>query len=118
MVPNWHEFAAVDQDPAESTIVGKIGYSPLPKGPVRNANMWGGTGVGVNGASPINEQKAAWLFLVWATSPDTMLMGLKSDVGGGTPTRGSLYELPEVKKAMEPPTNLPNLLTYDAVSEA
>jgi multiple sugar transport system substrate-binding protein len=118
MVPNWHEFAAVDQDPAESTIVGKIGYSPLPKGPVRNANMWGGTGVGINGASPIEEQKAAWLFLVWATSPDTMLMGLKSDVGGGTPTRGSLYELPEVKKAMEPPTNLPNLLTYDAVSEA
>jgi multiple sugar transport system substrate-binding protein len=118
MVPNWHEFAAVDQDPAESTIVGKIGYSPLPKGPVRNANMWGGTGVGINGASPINEQKAAWLFLVWATSPDTMLMGLKSDVGGGTPTRGSLYELPEVKKAMEPPSNLPNLLTYDAVSEA
>ena len=33
MVPNWHEFAAVDQDPAESTIVGKIGYSPLPQGP-------------------------------------------------------------------------------------
>ena len=118
MTPNWHEFAAVDQDPAESTIVGKIGYSPLPKGPVRNANMWGGTGVGINGASPINEQKAAWLFLVWATSPDTMLMGLKSDVGGGTPTRGSLYELPEVKKAMEPPSNMPNLLTYDAVSEA
>ena len=26
--------------------------------------------------------------------------------------------MPEVKKAMEPPTNLPNLLTYDAVSEA
>jgi hypothetical protein len=103
MAPNWHEFTAVDQDPAESTIVGKIGYSPLPRGPVRNANMWGGTGVGINGASPIEEQRAAWLFLVWATSPDTMLMGMKSDVGGGTPTRGSLYELPEVKKAMEPP---------------
>ena len=33
MVPNWHEFAAVDQDPAESTIVGKIGYSPPPQRP-------------------------------------------------------------------------------------
>jgi multiple sugar transport system substrate-binding protein len=43
---------------------------------------------------------------------------MKSDVGGGTPTRGSLYELPEVKKAMEPPSDMPNLLTYDAVSEA
>ena len=118
MTPNWHEFAAVDQDPAESTIVGKIGYSPLPRGPARNANMWGGTGVGINGASPIEEQKAAWLFLVWATSPETMLMGMKSDVGGGTPTRGSLYKLPEVEKAMEPPSDMPNLLTYDAVSEA
>ena len=118
MAPNWHEFTAVDQDPAESQIVGKIGYAPLPKGPVRRACMWGGTGVGINGASPIEEQRAAWLFLVWATSPETMLNGMKSDVGGGTPTRGSLYELPEVKNAMEPPSDMPNLLTYDAVSEA
>jgi multiple sugar transport system substrate-binding protein len=118
MCPNWHEFTAVDQDPAESQIVGKVGYAPLPKGPSRRACMWGGTGVGINGASPIEEQRAAWLFLVWATSPDTMLKGMKSDVGGGTPTRGSLYELPEVKKAMEPPSDMPNLLTYDAVSKA
>ena len=63
----------MDQDPAESTIVGKIGTPRSPRARCRNANMWGGTGVGINGASPINEQKAAWLFLVWATSPDTML---------------------------------------------
>jgi multiple sugar transport system substrate-binding protein len=75
-------------------------------------------GVGINNRASPNEQRAAWLFLVWATSPDTMLMGMKSDVGGGTPTRGSLYELPEVEKAMEPPSNMPNLLTYDAVSVA
>jgi multiple sugar transport system substrate-binding protein len=118
MAPNWHEFTAVDQDPAESEIVGMIGYSPLPQGPVRAANMWGGTGVGINNRASTAEQKAAWLFLVWATSPDTMLMGMKSDVGGGTPTRTSLYELPEVEKAMEPPSSMPNLLTYDAVSEA
>lgn len=118
MTPNWHEFAALDQDPAESEIVGKIGYAPLPRGPARTANMWGGTGIGINKRAPIEEQKAAWLFLVWATSPETMLMGMKSDVGGGTPTRSSLYELPEVKKAMQPPSDMPNLLTYDAVSEA
>jgi len=118
MTPNWHEFTAVDQDPAESEIAGKIGYSPLPKGPARNANMYGGSSIAINGASPVEEQRAAWLFLVWATSPDTMLMGMKSDVGGGTPTRRSLYELPEVKKEMKPPSDMPNLLTYDAVSEA
>ncbi len=118
MCPNWHEFAAVDEDPAESEVAGKIGYAPLPKGPVRRADMWGGTGVGINNRASPAEQRAAWLFLVWATSPETMLMGMKSDVGGGTPTRGSLYRLPEVEKAMEPPSNMPNLLTYDAVSEA
>ncbi len=118
MAPNWHEFTAVDQDPAESSIVGKIGYSPLPRGPAGTANMWGGTGVGINNRASIEEQKAAWLFLVWATSPDTMLRGMKSAVGGGTPTRSSLYELPEVEKAMKWPSDMPNLLTYDAVSEA
>jgi len=117
MAPNWHEFAAGDEAP-ESAIRGKVGYARLPRGPVKSTSMWGGTGLSINGESPIREQKAAWLFLVWATSPETMLMGLKSEVGGGTPTRGSLYELPEVKKAMEPPSDLPNMLTYDAVSKA
>jgi len=113
MAPNWHEFAAGIVD---SSIGDKVGFAPLPKGPARKSGMWGGTGLAVNGASPVEEQRAAWLFLVWATSPETQLMGLKSDVGGGTPTRSSLYERPDVKKAMEPPSDMPNMLTYDAVS--
>ena len=56
--------------------------------------------------------------MVWATSPETQLMGLKSDVGGGTPTRSSLYERGDVRKAMEPPSDMPNMLTYDAVAES
>lgn len=115
MVPNWHEFAAGIVD---SSIGDKVAFAPLPRGPARRSGMWGGTGLAVNGASPIEEQRAAWLFLVWATSPETQLMGLKSDVGGGTPTRSSLYERPDVKKAMEPPSDMPNMLTYDAVAES
>ena len=115
MVPNWHEFCA---GIVASEIGDKVGFAPLPQGPTRKSDMWGGTGLAVNGASSKDEQRAAWLFLVWATSPETQLMGLKSDVGGGTPTRSSLYELPEVKQAMEPPSDMPNMLTYDAVSTA
>ena len=115
MAPNWHEFAA---GIAASDIGDKVGYARLPKGPARSANMWGGTGLAISASSPEEEQRAAWLFLVWATSPQTMLKGLKSDVGGGTPTRQSLYELPEVKEAMKPPSEMPNLLTYEAVSKA
>ena len=80
--------------------------------------MYGGTGIGINGVASENEQKAAWLFVNWATSPDTQLSNLKSKVGGGTPTRESIYELPEVKAARNPPSTMPNILTTDAVFEA
>jgi multiple sugar transport system substrate-binding protein len=115
MVPNWHEFAAGIES---SKLGGKVGYARLPGGPARSASMWGGTGLGINGEISDDEQRAAWLFLVWATSPQTQLAGLKSKVGGGTPTRQSVYEEPEVREATKTPSRLPNMLTYDAVSEA
>jgi multiple sugar transport system substrate-binding protein len=80
--------------------------------------MYGGTGIGINGVAPKREQQAAWLFVNWATSPETQLSNLKSKVGGGTPTRASIYKLPEVEKARKPPSSMPNVLTTDAVFEA
>jgi multiple sugar transport system substrate-binding protein len=80
--------------------------------------MYGGTGIGINGVAPERQQKAAWLFVNWATSPDTQLSNLKSKVGGGTPTRESIYKLPEVEAARKPPSKMPNVLTTDAVFEA
>ncbi len=115
MAVNWHEFAAGNE---ESKFKGKIGYARLPRGPKRSANMYGGTGVGINATSPEREQKAAWLFVNWATSKETQLANLKSEVGGGTPTRDSVYKLPEVEKAKKPPSKMPNILTADAVFEA
>jgi multiple sugar transport system substrate-binding protein len=115
MVPNWHEFAAGVE---ESDLGGKVAYERLPEGSARSASMWGGTGLGINGEASEDEQGAAWLFLVWATSPETQLSGLKSDVGGGTPTRQSVYEKPEVQQAQQRPSGMPNILTYDAVSKA
>jgi multiple sugar transport system substrate-binding protein len=115
MCAEWHEFAAGIEG---SKIAGKVGYARLPRGPKRSANMYGGTGIGINGVAPEGQQKAAWLFVNWATSPDTQLSNLKSDVGGGTPTRGSIYQLPEVEAAKKPPSKMPNVLTTDAVFEA
>jgi multiple sugar transport system substrate-binding protein len=111
----WHENAAGVEG---SKIAGKVGYARLPRGPKRSANMYGGTGIGVNGVAPERQQKAAWLFVNWATSPETQLSNLKSDVGGGTPTRESIYALPEVEAARKPPSKMPNVLTTDAVFEA
>lgn len=115
MMPEFHEFAG---DLESSDLGGKIGYAPLPKGPVRSANLWGGTGIGINANASPEAQKAAWLFLVWATSPQTQLAGLKSEVGGGTPTRQSVYDMPEVKAAGQPPSDMPNMLTADTMLTA
>ena len=49
-------------------LKGKVGYARLPRGPKRSASMYGGTGIGINGTRPEREQKAAWLFVNWATS--------------------------------------------------
>jgi multiple sugar transport system substrate-binding protein len=116
MAAEWHEFAASFE--ASPKLKGKVGYAPLPKGPKRRADMYGGTGIGINGVSPERKQKAAWLFVNWATSQKTQLANLKSKVGGGTPTRESIYKLPEVEKARKPPSKMPNILTTDAVFEA
>jgi multiple sugar transport system substrate-binding protein len=115
MAPLWHEDAA---DVESSKLKGKVGYTLLPHGPKRSANMYGGTGLGINATASEDRQRAAWLFLVWATSKNTQLANLKSEQGGGTPTRQSVYDLPEVKKARKPPSKMPNILTYDAVSQA
>ncbi|WGW12800.1 extracellular solute-binding protein [Saxibacter everestensis] len=114
MTPNWHENAAAN----ESVLPGKVGYAPLPKGPKRNAHMYGGCGIGIADNSQGAERGAAFLFLAWATSQDTQLANLKSEAGGGTPTRSSVYELPEVRKAENRPSELPNMLTADAVNFA
>ncbi|WP_218063831.1 extracellular solute-binding protein [Arthrobacter wenxiniae] len=114
MCPNWHEYAATN----EKSLPGKVGYSILPTGPKRSANNWGGTGIGINANAKGNEQGAAWLFVNWATSPATQVMTLKSAKGGGTPTRTSVYDMAEVKKAEKRPSDMPNMLTASAVLEA
>ena len=115
MAVNWHEFASGNET---GKLKGKVGYARLQRGPKRSANMYGGTGLGINATASEREQKAAWLFVNWATSKKTQLANLESKVGGGTPTRDSVYKLPEVQKAKKPPSKMPNILTADAVFEA
>jgi multiple sugar transport system substrate-binding protein len=114
MCPNWHEFAASN----ESVLPGMVHYAPLPKGPARAADMYGGTGIAIADNARGAVRGAAWLFVNWATSPDVQLSNLKSTAGGGTPTRTSVYELPEVQAAENRPSELPNMLTGPAVRTA
>jgi multiple sugar transport system substrate-binding protein len=58
-------------DPANSTVVGKVGIRPYPPGPtglqVPNVLQWG---VSINAFS--EHKEAAWLFLAWVTSKERM----------------------------------------------
>jgi multiple sugar transport system substrate-binding protein len=115
MMPEWHEYAAEFE---HSKMKGKVGYSILPRGPKRSANLYGGTGNGINKYAKEKERRAAWLFLLWSTSPAVQLEDLKSKVGGGTPTRQSIYDLPEVQAAMEHDSDMPNMLGAKYALEA
>jgi multiple sugar transport system substrate-binding protein len=114
MCPNWHEFAATN----EEVMPGKVAYAPLPTGPARAAHMYGGTGISIAANATGAERGAAWLFVNWATAPQTQLSNLKSSAGGGTPTRTSVYQLPQVRAAEQRPSAMPNMLTADAVRTA
>ncbi|MFC3882145.1 extracellular solute-binding protein [Bacillus songklensis] len=122
MAPEWHEFSSTFEDPSKSKVAGNVGWAVLPKGKERNAHIYGGTGIGINKYASDEEKKAAWLFLVWATSPQSQYMILKSDQGGSTPTRHSVYELQDVQKGMQTGTEeakqMPNLLPMMATLEA
>lgn len=114
MTPNWHEFAAAN----EQALPGKVGYAPLPHGPARSANHYGGTGIGIADNAKGAARGAAWLFVCWATAPKTQLADLSSKAGGGTPTRTSVYQRPEVRRAEHHPSKLPNMLSGPAVAVA
>lgn len=101
MMANWDEYSSSIENPEKSKVVGKVGYSILPYGTERSANIFGGTGVGINKRTSETEQKAAWLFIIWATSPQTELLVLMHPEGGDIPSRKSVCTVPEVKDAIE-----------------
>lgn len=69
MVSEWPYFYAGAQDPEQSTIVGKVGIAPQPKGAEETSALWA-FGYGVASAS--KNKEAAWEFCVWGTSTDIL----------------------------------------------
>lgn len=122
MSPQWHDYSAVFANDRKSNVAGKVGWAVLPKGKERHAHAYGGTGLAINNYASNDEKKAAWLFLVWATSPQSQYMILKSSEAGTIPTRYSVYKLPEIQRGMKAGTTeskqIPNLLSVHAALEA
>ena len=108
MAPEWHEYASVFEDETLSTVAGKVKWALLPKGPAGTKNLWGGTGLAVNSYAGPDQQRAAWMFITWATSPEVQKRLLSE---GSTPTRTSVFEDPEVQQLIKAGTNaLVNML--------
>ncbi|MFN4157894.1 MAG: extracellular solute-binding protein [Gemmobacter sp.] len=83
-------FAAGFENPANSTVVGKVGWALHPMGEKR-ASQTGGFGIGI----PKNAQnkEAAFLLMQWLTSKEA---DLRIALEGGNPSRFSTYANAEV----------------------
>ena len=123
MQVQYHEFAAsVEDEKTSKAAGGKTAYAPCPKGApdwIKNGGQAvNGTNCGIGGiAISINAsealRRAAYIFAIWSTSKETQLGTLQTL--GGTPTRKSVFAIPEVAAARHRPTTMPNALTFDAV---
>lgn len=91
MMSNWDENYTYVENDFQSKVNGKVAYSILPYGDVRSANLYGGSGIGINKYATEKEKEASWLFIVWATSKEMQLKVLKHPEGGSLPTRKSAY---------------------------
>lgn len=90
---NWDEIAPVVENEKDSKVSGKTGYGVLPFGRERSANIYGGSGIGINSNSSEIKKLASWLFIVWATSPQNQINTFLEKEGGNMPTRSNLNAL-------------------------
>ena len=107
MMANWDENSTYMESTGYSKVAGKVGYSIMPYGDVRSANIYGGSGIGINKYAPEKEKNAAWLYIVWATSKEMQLKVFRHPEGGSLPTRKSAYEDPLLKAEIENSVKLP-----------
>jgi multiple sugar transport system substrate-binding protein len=92
MMINWDENVSAVEN---SKVAGKVGYSILPMGSERSANIYGGSGIGINSYASSKKKLAAWMFIVWATSPEIQMKSFTKKEGGTLPTRTALREMIE-----------------------
>ena len=98
---------------------GKVGYAILPYGSKRSANIYGGSGIGINKYASEIKKQAAWLYITWASSVDMQLAILVHPEGGSLPTRKSAYEQLDVYlNQLDPGTKYNSLRHMNAVLEA
>ncbi|MDT0143161.1 sugar ABC transporter substrate-binding protein [Microbacterium sp. PRC9] len=73
--------AAALRDPAQTPFADQVGYAPMPAGPESDAQTFFGWASAISSNS--EHKGAAWLFLQWLTSPETVAALQATGIPGG-----------------------------------
>ena len=96
MITEWSAFYGTLADSATSTIVDCLAVAPEPAGPAGRLPALGGFSLSVASQAPEAEQKAAWLFIQWATSEEIARAYVEA---GGVSGRMAIYEEEDIKES-------------------
>ncbi len=94
MIFDANVFKSLYENPKESNVAGKVGYTTIPAGPAGKVPHVSNWSLAVSGTSTPERQKAAWLFVQWATNKENVLGALLAGVPAG---RASAWNSEEFK---------------------
>jgi multiple sugar transport system substrate-binding protein len=94
MIYDANVFKSLYENPKESKVAGKVGYATIPAGPAGRMPHVSNWSLSINRKSPPERQKAAWLFIQWATNKQNALDALLAGVPAG---RASAWSSKEYK---------------------
>src|SRR4030042_218027 len=100
MIYDANVFKALYENPKESKVSGKVGYATIPAGPAGRLPHVSNWRLSIGKASTPERQKAAWLFIQWATNKNNSLGALLAGVPAG---RASAWNSKEYKSKDDHP---------------
>jgi len=92
MIFDANVFKSLYENPKESKVAGKVGYTTIPAGPAGKVPHVSNWSLAISGTSTPERQKAAWLFVQWATNKENVLSALMAGVPAG---RASAWNSPD-----------------------
>jgi multiple sugar transport system substrate-binding protein len=126
MITEWSAFYSTLTDPKTSKLGDCLAVAPEPSGTAGRLPALGGFSLAVASQAPEKEQKAAWIFIQWATSDAIAKPYVEA---GGVSGRMAVYDDPAIKatyKFVEPmvaswqkgvPEFRPRFPAWPAISE-
>jgi multiple sugar transport system substrate-binding protein len=100
MIYDANVFKALYENPKESKVAGKVGYAVIPAGPAGRVPHVSNWSLSISKTSTAERQKAAWLFIQWATNKNSCLGALLAGVPAG---RASAWNSKEYKSKDDHP---------------